>query len=94
MNLKELHTDKEVSARSIAQQLQSDVIAIQIMEEGTLKEHISKVPAVLFCVVGKVKYGDEHGTSIDLVPGDFHHIEPMIKHWVNAAERSQLLLVK
>lgn len=94
MNLKDLHTDKEVSAKLISQQLKSNAIAIQISENGTLKEHITKDPAVLFCVLGRVEYEDEKGVKIELVPGDFHQIQPMIKHWVKALEQSQLLLLK
>jgi len=94
MNLKDLHADEAVSAKPISQDLKANAIAIQIQEESMLKEHITKVPAVLFCILGRVEYQDENGATIELIPGDFHRIEPMIKHWVRAHERSQLLLIR
>ncbi|MBR9921998.1 MAG: hypothetical protein GYB31_14250 [Bacteroidetes bacterium] len=95
MNLKEVHTDaKEVSAKAIFKTSSGSVTAIQIMENGLLKEHITKTPALLSCVVGEVIYEDEKGKKINLKSGDFHEIEPMVKHWVKGVSNSQLLLIK
>lgn len=92
MNLKELHTDKEVSAKPVSQALKSKVISIQILKNGILKEHLTKEPALLVCVSGEVEYEDERGSSVPLRSGDFHEIEPLVKHWVKGIEDSQLIL--
>lgn len=95
MNLKELHTaEKAVSATRIAGSHTADVMSLQVLKDGLLKEHVSKVPALLICVVGELVYEDEHGTSVRLLPGDLHHIEPMVKHWVKGIQNCQLVLVR
>ena len=53
MNLIDVHDNKGVSAKPISQSIASKVIAIQILTNELLKEHITKIPAVLFCVLGK-----------------------------------------
>ena len=95
MNLKDIHpADKEVSAKSIASAVGGKVTAIQILESGLLKEHITKIPAILVCVLGEVIYEDENNNKITLKAGDFHEITPMVKHWVKGVLNSQLILVK
>lgn len=95
MNLKELHPDnKSVSARPLSATLGSAAIAIQLLENGLLKEHVTKTQAVLTCVKGQVEYGDESGKSVTLQAGDFYMIEPMVKHWVKGMKESQLILLK
>jgi quercetin dioxygenase-like cupin family protein len=48
-----------------------------------LKEHLSKVPALLVCVSGNAIYKEESGTTIELKPTWFH-IEADAKHSVDA----------
>ncbi|MCB0538695.1 MAG: hypothetical protein KDE33_14355 [Bacteroidetes bacterium] len=95
MNLKDIHLDnKGVSAKSISETLKSNVTAIEILKDGMLKEHITKIPAVLICVIGEVEYEDEKGDKINLKSGHFKEIEPMVKHWVKGIQDSQLVLIK
>ena len=95
MNIKELHNeDKAVSALSIFKGTEANNISIQLNTGALLKEHITKVPALLVCIIGKAVYGDEEGKRIELLPGDYVHITAMVKHWVEALEDSQLILMK
>jgi quercetin dioxygenase-like cupin family protein len=93
--LNELHSlDKEVSAISLFKGELGTATAIQLQQKGTLKEHISKTPALLLCVTGFVTYKDETGKEINLVSGDYVDITPNVKHSLNASEESQLVLLK
>ncbi len=95
MNLSGLHTTgKAVSAKPLSDKLESKAVSIQMREGGLLKEHCTKTPALLLCVLGSVEYGDENGNTVRLLPGDIHPIEPLVKHWVKALQDSQLLLHK
>jgi len=95
MNLKDIHNeDKGVSTKSISKNLTSKVIAIQILNGELLKEHFTKIPAILICVQGEVEYEDEKGNKTQLKPGALHEIEPMVKHWVKGIQDSQLILIK
>ena len=60
----------------------------------TLKEHITKTPALLLCISGFVMYEDENDTEITLEPGDYVMITPEVKHWLFASVKSQLVLLK
>jgi quercetin dioxygenase-like cupin family protein len=42
-----------------------------------LKEHLSKVPALLVCVSGNAIYNEDNGTTVELKAGDFVHIKLM-----------------
>ena len=95
MNIKNLHkNDKLVSALSIFKGQEGNSISLQLQAGGLLKEHITKVPALLVCILGKAVYGDENGQRIELSPGDYVNITAMVKHWVEANEDSQLILMK
>jgi quercetin dioxygenase-like cupin family protein len=95
MNIKELHSqDKAVSALSIFKGAEANNISLQLNAGALLKEHITKVPALLVCILGKAVYGDENGQRIELLPGDYVNITAMVKHWVEALEDSQLILMK
>ena len=94
MRLSDLHEKKDVSAKPLAESLSAKVTAIQILAGKLLKEHITTIPAVLICVIGEVVYEDEKGNSINLKPGDFKEIEPMVKHWVKGIRDAQLVLIK
>ena len=95
MKISNLHTqDKEVSAITLFKGELGTTTAIQILKDGKLKEHITKTPALLLCVVGKVHYEDETGELIELISGGYIHISPNVKHWLVASELSQLVLLK
>ena len=95
MNIEELHdTVKEVSAKPIFKGEIGTSIAIQLQRHGTLKEHITKTPALLICISGFVTYEDENNTEIKLEPGDFFEIKPNVKLWLYASVKSQLILMK
>jgi quercetin dioxygenase-like cupin family protein len=95
MNIKELHpVNKEVSAVSIFKGTGEAITAIQVMANHELKEHVSKVPALLLCIDGEVLFENEKGLKESLFPGDYINIETMIKHWVKGIDGSQLILIK
>lgn len=95
MNIKDLHIDKKViSTAHLFKIVEGNVTSIQIAANGQLKEHITKVPALLLCVSGEVVFGNENAVSITLTPGDYYYIEPLIKHWIHAIADSNLILIK
>jgi quercetin dioxygenase-like cupin family protein len=95
MNLSELHSpEKTLSVKQLSDSIQTEAKAIQLTEGSILKEHITKVPAVLVCVLGEVTYEDENRHRQSLKPGDFISIEPNVKHWLEAVTSSQVLLLK
>jgi len=97
MNLEDLLDEhKEVSTKMLFQSNleTSSTIALQIMAGGVLKEHISKTPALLLCVKGKVVYQDEKDNETVLNPGQYKEIVPMVKHRVKGISDSQLILCK
>lgn len=95
MKIQDVHSkDKAVSAISLFKATDNVVIALQILAHQVLKEHVTKVPALLVCLAGKVVFKNEKGTEETLSTGDFITIEPMVKHWVEGVLDSQLLLFK
>ena len=95
MNIKDLHTKlKPVSAIPHFKAEEGNVTAIQILNNQLLNEHTTKIPALLVCVTGEVVFENEKGIKEILLPGDYVHIGPMIKHSVKGIEDSQLLLIK
>lgn len=95
MNLATTHSgEKDVSTHVIFTTQENKVVSLQILKGKQLKEHTTKVPAFLVCVTGNARYKDENGISIDLKSGDYVKIEPQVKHWVDAQETSNLLLIK
>ena len=65
MNLNNLHTeDKAVQTNLLFQPSEAKVISLQIAKNEQLKEHITKVPALLVCVNGNATYNDEKGEII------------------------------
>lgn len=95
MNIKELHTqEKPVSATSLFKSELGNATAIKILKGEKLKEHITKTPALLICMEGEVIFENENGIKETLIPGDYVHIEPMVKHWVEGTIESQLILIK
>lgn len=95
MNLTELFTDdKPVQAKKLFSTTEGNVNSLRILAGNQLKEHITKVPALLVCVTGEVVFENEKGIVISLKSGDYVNIEPMVKHWVDAQQDSHLLLIK
>jgi quercetin dioxygenase-like cupin family protein len=95
MNLKDQHSPtKSVSAALLFQGGEGTSVTLQILKDQQLKEHLTKVPALLVCVQGQVVFENEKGVHELLASGDFIHIEPMVNHWVNGIADSQLLLLK
>ncbi len=95
MNIKDLHTqDKAVSAISLFKGENGNATAIFILKGEQLKEHITKIPALLVCLKGKVIFENEKGKKETLSPGDYIAIDPMVKHWVDALTDSHLILFK
>ncbi len=95
MNIKEIHSpDKAVSAVPIFKGTGENTIALQILADQELKEHITKVPALLICINGEVVFENEKGLKVTLLPGDYVPIEPMVKHWVRGIVDCQLVLIK
>ena len=95
MNLNDLHsTEKSVSAVSLFKGGEGVANSLHMLKDALLKEHVTKVPALLVCVTGAVTFENERGAKIDLLPGDYINIEPLVIHWVKAISESDLLLVK
>ena len=93
--LVKLHDNtKPVSAQVLFSTTEGKVMTLQIQKNGLLKEHVTKVETLLVCVLGEVIYEDEKGKKVTLKAGELMHIEPMVKHWVNGVQDSQLLLIK
>jgi quercetin dioxygenase-like cupin family protein len=94
-NISALHeANKEVSAKPVFKGTDATVTALQIVKNGHLKEHTTKVEAFLICVSGEVVFENEKGYKQTLTVGDYIKIEPMVKHWVSGIQDSQLLLIK
>jgi quercetin dioxygenase-like cupin family protein len=95
MNIKAVHTqDKAVSAVSLFKSDQGNATAIQILQGEKLKEHSTKIPALLVCVDGEVVFENEKGAKEILKSGDYINIEPLVIHWVIGIKQSQLILIK
>lgn len=95
MNIKAFHTEeKHVSAKKVFSTTEGNVTALQIIATGVLKEHITKVPALLICINGNAVYKNEKGVTENLVSGDMVNIEPNVKHWIEGIQDTQLVLIK
>ncbi|MBP7319291.1 MAG: cupin domain-containing protein [Flavobacterium sp.] len=95
MNLINLHSsDKPVQTQVLFEPTENKVIALQIAKNEQLKEHVTKVPALLICVTGEATFSNENGEKIHLKSGDFIKIPVDVKHWVDAHELSNFLLIK
>lgn len=95
MILKNLHTEnKPVQTQVLFEPKEAKVISLQIAKGEVLKEHVSKIPALLVCVSGNAVFSDEKGAVINLQSGVYVMIEENVKHAVNAIEESNFLLMK
>lgn len=94
-NINILHdATQDVSAKPFFKGLDSTVTALQIQKNGLLKEHITKVEALLICITGEVLFENEKGLKQTLTNGDYIKIAPMVKHWLAGVQDSQLILFK
>lgn len=94
MNIQELHPqEKDISLMTVFKG-EGTASAMRILAHKTLKKHITKTPALLVCVTGKVAFNNEKGIEQILEPGDYVEIEPMVRHWVDGIMDSHLLLLK
>lgn len=95
MNLINLHSsDKPVQTQVLFEPTENKVIALQIAKNEQLKEHVTKVPALLVCINGDATFSNENGEKIHLKSGDFIKIPVDVKHWVDAHELNNFLLIK
>lgn len=94
MNLKNLHSDNKAVQTKVLIEPTEKVISLQIAKGEQLKEHITTIPALLVCILGDAIFNDENGTVTDLKPGVYVFIKPNVKHWINAIEQSNFLLIK
>ena len=95
MILKNLHTEnKPVQTQLLFEPKDAKVISLQIAKGETLKEHVSKIPALLVCISGNVVFTDDKGTVVNLNSGTYVMIEENVKHAVKAFDESNFLLMK
>ena len=95
MNVKDFHqVKKAISTASLFKTGNGTVTSIQILAGEQLKEHLTKVPALLLCLTGEAVFENEKGIKQVLTSGDYVKIEPQIKHWINAKSTSSLILIK
>lgn len=95
MTLEELHqAPKEVSVAGLFKGETGVISSIRLSKDGKLKEHITKIRALLLCVTGQVVYHEEGGRTIPLSPGHYVQIPPEVKHWLDGTEDAQLILMK
>jgi len=95
MILKNLHTEnKPVQTQLLFEPKDAKVISLQIARGETLKEHISKIPALLVCISGNAVFTDDKGTVVNLNSGTYVMIEENVKHAVKAFDESNFLLMK
>ncbi|MFT5980564.1 MAG: hypothetical protein ACI898_001336 [Flavobacteriales bacterium] len=73
MNLSELNDEgKAVSTKSLLKGADGTAISLKLLAGGLLKEHITKVPAVLICIEGAALFENEKGLKERLIPGRLH----------------------
>ena len=95
MILKNLHTEnKPVQTQLLFEPKDAKVISLQIAKGETLKEHVSKIPALLVCISGNAVFTDDKGTVVNLNSGNYVMIEENVKHAVKAIDESNFLLIK
>ncbi|WP_291107865.1 hypothetical protein [Flavobacterium sp. UBA6195] len=95
MILKNLHTEnKPVQTQLLFEPKDAKVISLQIAKGETLKEYVSKIPALLVCISGNAVFTDDKGTVVNLNSGNYVMIEENVKHAVKAIDESNFLLMK
>ena len=95
MNIKDLHSaDKGVSAIPVFKSELGNAISIRLLKGEELKEHITKIKALLICIEGEAMFENEKGEKHLLKAGDYVNIEEFVKHKVIANLESHLILIK
>ena len=94
MNLKDLHTENKAVQTLVVFEPTEKVISMQIAKGEQLKEHVTKIPALLVCISGNAVFSNENGDVINLKSGVYVNIEENIKHKIDAIEESNFLLIK
>ncbi len=94
MNLKNNHPIEKPVSSILLFKGEGVATALQLLQNQQLKEHTTKVPALLLCVVGEVVFENENGVKETLESGNYINIEPLVKHWLVGNKDSQLLLLK
>ena len=95
MILKNLHTEnKPVQTQLLFVPKDAKVISLQIAKGETLKEHVSKIPALLVCISGNAVFTDDKGTVVNLNSGTYVMIEENVEHAIKAIDESNFLLMK
>ncbi len=94
-HIKDVHdSTRSLSVQTLFKGLDGTVKALQIKKGGLLESHITKTDALLVCISGEVAFENENGLKQTLQAGEYLAIEPLVKHWVNGIQDSQLLLIK
>ena len=94
MNLKDLHTENKAVQTHVVFEPTEKVISMQIAKGEQLKEHVTKIPALLVCISGNAVFSNENGAAINLKSGVYVNIEENVKHKIDAIEESNFLLIK
>jgi quercetin dioxygenase-like cupin family protein len=94
MNLAGYHSDEKPVSSKLIFSGEGKVVALHIKSGEQLKEHVTPVQAFLICVNGKAVFENEFGFSKQLYNGETIHIEPNVKHWINATTDCDLVLIK
>ncbi|MFT6244596.1 MAG: quercetin dioxygenase-like cupin family protein [Salibacteraceae bacterium] len=95
MNLEKLHSpNKSFSVVPVFKSENGSTVSIKIKAGEQLKEYITKVPALLLCLNDQAVFENEQGLKEHHSVGDYLELEPIVKHWLNAIDESNFLLIK
>ncbi len=95
MKLAALHSaEKALSLKPFFKGEEGSVISIQVKENEEMKDHITKVPALLVCVSGEILYSEHTGKTVNLKADEYVEIPAMISHRFKGLASSSLLLIK
>lgn len=89
-----LGNDKPVQTSLLFNNVDQKVIVLKIQEDQILKEHISKVPALLICISGEGVYTEGKEKRVLMKKGDYLEIPKDVIHAVSAKVTSEFLLIK
>ena len=88
-----IEATKTINTARVFEKIEGNQMLIRLKPDAELKSHTSKVPAVLLCLEGKVKYQQEDLT-VTLGPSDYVEIKPEVVHWLNSDVGCLCLLMK
>lgn len=86
--------EKAIQTKVLFNNVDQKVIVLKIQENEVLKEHVSKVAALLVCINGEAIYKEKDGRTISMKNGDFVEIPKEVLHEVVATKESEFLLIK